>query len=202
MFVEIYKDLKAYRGDIEYRENDYLSLKDIESDEVFNVCLTGEYILVEHDDDSIKNRILRDIQIVKDDELLSDDDKDFIISKEDILEHYKIIKTLRILSLPHNNLLDVDLIEFKKGLMRLIEEEYIYNVTSINDDEDLTEQEKNMLIMTLDRAKTLYLDKVNTLTCIKLLLKEFPPMFNDKLIYIGEVINYLEYIMNPIKNES
>lgn len=198
MYIEIFKQNQAYRGVIAHRDEDTITLNDILDGSEHIVDLTGEYTLIEYGDNpnnkSHLDNILYYLKLVKNDDFLSEVDKKVILNSNNIIAEYQIIKTLRALKFNFNSLSNLTSSNVKKSLKVLLEEEYDYNIQYISEDEDLTQEEKQKLILTMSRSKENYLDLLKNQTDIIVMLGEFPPMFNEKLLYLGDIVN-------TIKNE-
>ena len=197
MFIEIFKEKKAYRGKQLERDDNTITLLDALNNCEHKISLEGQYILTEYGDEKKESEIfeyiLDYVKLAANDNFLTSKDKEYVLSSTNVIETYQIIKTLRVLDFNFNSLNDLTPEDVKEKLKYLLEEEYNYNLLYINQDNDLTESEKEKLILTIDRSKCNYLNVLENLIDIVTMFEEFPPMFNDKLLYLGDVVNIIKY---------
>lgn len=193
MYIELFTKTRAYRGSLIRRVNNTIVLKDLQAESVFILELDFEHTLYNY---AVRSEYfdytLEHIISAKSEKIFTSEDISLIINSYDVVKNYRIIHSLRSLGFKFNTLEEIKLPSLVKNLKNITKKEHAVNKAYINTDTDLTLIEKNNLINTINRAKTVYYSKLRKATNIIEALDDFPPMFNETLSYISDIIYYIK----------
>jgi hypothetical protein len=194
MYIELILPNKVYRGELLNESSDSITFRDLLTNDIFTIEINGIYTLYKYIDLTITNLKCKVEHIKRsyEEKIFSDYDTNLIANTYDAIKMYHVLHTLRSLGLEFNSLDQLTLPQLKERIWLVVEREYNSNLNFINNDNDLNTEESRNLIAAIDRAKSRYQSILQTTDSIIKVFKAYPPMFNENLSYISNIIRYIE----------
>lgn len=194
MYIELFTNTKTYRGELVKEENNRITIQCGITNELIDISLQGEYCIYKHENVLASSYLYRLDHIItaNKDDIFTEDDRILIANSNDVVKIYHILHSLRSLGFSFNRLEDIKLADLKININQIIIKAYNNNILEITQDEELTLDEKTILINTIKRSKEKYLNIVKNTHDVKTILSAFPPMFNEDLLYLTELVRYID----------
>lgn len=195
MYIELFVEGKAYRGELISEAGNTIIFRSLLDDNIVTIDLPHVYTLYSYTDKSDEqlNYKVEHIISSKEESIFTEDDINLIANSYNVVTIYRTLHSLRSLDFKFNTLEEITLQSLKEKVKHIIEREYKSNLEYINSDTDLTLEEGKKLIDAIDRAKEDYYNILNITNNIIEVLDAFPPMFNETLPYISEIIKYIKH---------
>jgi len=194
MYIELILKNITYRGELISNSNNTIIFRDIFTNSICNIELPLHYTLYEYNDLFLSyfNYKVEHIKRLSEESLFNEDDVILIANAYDVVKIYHILHTLRSLGFKFNTLDQLTLLQLKENIWLNVEREYSVNLDFIKNDDDLDMYESKNLILAINRAKDRYQTLLQTTDSIIEVLKAYPPMFNETLSYLSEIIRYID----------
>ena len=181
-----------FYGDILERVNFSISLLCALSAETVTIPLIGNYT-VETANDEYLNDYIAVIKSVKADPMFTNEDYATIKNSHDVEIKYGEIYTLRAMELKGKNITEVNVDECRQSFIKIAEEEYLDNMTLIDGDDDLCEQEKQIIKDSFLEERNAFPEVFNKLDTLLDMFSNIPGnFFSEKLKYTTTVQTILE----------
>jgi len=193
MYIELFTDIETYRGELSYMEGDSITFVCGITNVPTTVLLCGAYSLYQFENVDAAGYLhrLEHIVMSKIDPIFTVEDRILIANANDVIKIYHILHSLRSLEFSFNNINDLKIADLRSNIINIVNIAYSNNKIEIEEDEELTTEEKTSLISTMDRSREKYFNIINNTNDVKMVLSTFPPMFNEKLLYLSELVNYI-----------
>ena len=194
MYTELFTNTRTYRGELVEEKNNCITILCGVTNELVNIPLQGEYCLYKYENVLASSYLYRldHIIVANKDDIFTAEDRILIANSNDVVKIYQILHSLRSLGFNFNRLEDIKLAELKVNINQIINKAYKNNISEIKQDDELTLEEKTVLINTIKRSKKNYLNILKNTHDVRTILSAFPPMFNEDLLYLTELVRYID----------
>jgi hypothetical protein len=185
-------DEKALYGDILERSNSKILLLCALTGEKIEILL-GDSYMIETTEEDYLNKYIDLINNVKINSLFLKNDYGIIKNADNVVSKYEEIHLLRSLGFKENKISKIDIKKWKDALVSVAQTEYTKNINLINEDEDLNEAEKQVVIDSFLMQFNNFTNTLNEMDDVLVILKNFPNNFVDeRLQYMSTIIRILE----------
>ena len=190
--TRITTDNICYYGDIIEHIGSKIILKCALTNKELEIFLNDTHSMETTQEDYL-NKTIEIIKSVKTDRLFTKKDYDIIKNAQDVVLKYNELYTLRALGLTESNIIDVNIDICRQALIDVASEVLSDNITLIDIDEDLNEEEKELVRKSFTEQHNSFLVAFNSLNSLLELFQNLPGnLINEKLKYKYAVIRILE----------
>ena len=183
---------KAFYGDILERSNLKILLLCALTGKKVEILLGDSYMIETTEEDYLK-KYIEIISSVKVNSLFLRKDYEIIKNAEDVVSKYNEIHMLRSLGFKNNEVTKVGIEDWKKALVSVAQTEYTKNINLINEDEDLNEEERQVVIDSFLMQLNNFTNTLNGMDDVLIMLKNFPNnLVDERLQYKSTAIRILE----------
>ncbi len=149
--------------------------------------------MIETTEEDYLKKYIEIISSVKVNSLFLRKDYEIIKNAEDVVSKYNEIHMLRSLGFKNNEVTKVGIEDWKKALVSVAQTEYTKNINLINEDEDLNEEERQVVIDSFLMQLNNFTNTLNGMDDVLIMLKNFPNnLVDERLQYKSTAIRILE----------
>jgi len=193
MNIKLSTQNKIYRGEIIEQTDAYIVLRDAITSKKVKVNLVLPVVISSYIDQGMADmsRDLDYIKLANENSIFSAADKNTIDQSDAPHVTYKLLHGLRSLGLACNSIEEIDLTLLKENINRIVLEHYNTQVEYIDEDDDLTNEQRSNLKEIISKVFNDYIELLKKSNSLKVILLNWPALFSEQLQFNSFLVSII-----------